>query len=77
MRRYLIILLLLPLTAIAKDYLLAAIYGEYANEYNRPDEYNESDRVGDAEVIEWNLGERDDLPELEIIYEDKSSPCEY
>ena len=72
--RLIIFLLLIPFNAIAKDYLLEAMFADYENEPS--DEYSELESVGDAEVYHWDESRPDNEVELEIIYED-ASPCKY
>lgn len=71
-------ILLFPFNSIAQDALLDAIYGKYNNldkyeeayeDYEEPEAADSSE----AEIIHWNLGTPDNIPEIEIIYED--SPC--
>ena len=54
----------------SNDYLLQAMYADY----KEPETTEVSDN-SEAEHYSWDLGTRDDMPDLEIIYED-SNPCE-
>jgi hypothetical protein len=75
--RILAFLLLFPFNSIAQDALLEAIYGKWdkLEEYEKADEIEEPEPsyFEEAEVYHWNLGTPDNIPEIEIIYED--SPC--
>jgi hypothetical protein len=57
----------------SNDYLLQAMYADY-----KEPETTETTEVSDnseAEHYSWELGTRDDMPDLEVIYEE-SNPCE-
>lgn len=62
-------------TAIAGDPLLEAMYRDWSmdvDEMEEPlDDYDNGG--GDAEVYHWELGTPDNVPEIEVIYEE--SPC--
>lgn len=70
-------ILLFPFNSIAQDALLQAIYGNWYN----PNKYENEDKAesvesydeSEAEIYHWELGTPDNIPEIEIIYED--SPC--
>jgi len=76
--RILAFLLLFPFNTVAQDALLEAIYGNWnkIEEYEKADEIEEPEAsyFEEAEIIHWNLGTPDNIPETIIIYE--SSPCE-
>lgn len=63
-------------TAIPGDPLLEAMFADWSMV---PDEVAEADDRamdydnGEAEVYHWELGTPDNIPEIEIIYEE--SPC--
>ena len=70
-------MLLFPFNSIAQDALLQAIYGKWdkLEEYEKADEIEEPEAsyFEEAEVYHWQLGTPDNIPEVEIIYEE--SPC--
>ena len=55
----------------SNDYLLQATYADY-----KEPESVEVSETSEAEHYSWELGTRDDIPEIEIIYSDEPSPCE-
>lgn len=76
--RFLAFILLFPLNTIAQDALLEAIYGKWDKSEQYEEAYEdyeepESSSFEEAEIYHWNLGTPDNIPEIEIIYED--SPC--
>jgi len=76
--RFLAFILLFPLNSIAQDALLEAIYGKWDKSDKYEEAYEdyeepESSDTSEAEIYHWNLGTPDNIPEIEIIYED--SPC--
>lgn len=76
--RFLAFIILFPLNSIAQDALLDAIYGKWdkSDKYEESYEDYEEPEAADsseAEIIHWKLGTPDNIPEIEIIYED--SPC--
>lgn len=77
--RVLIFLLLFPFNSIAKDALLEVMFRnwnmskeEHDPEYS--DSYSEYPNDYEAEVYHWELGTPDNIPEIEIIYQDPN-PC--
>lgn len=80
MKWVLIFILIIP--NAKSDDLLDAIYGKWdkIELYEKDDETNnpeipESSYFEDAEVYHWELGTPDNIPEIEIIY-DEPSPCQ-
>jgi hypothetical protein len=82
--RFLAFIILFPLNSIAQDALLEAIYGKWDKSEQYEEAYEdyeepESSDSSEAEVYNtsysdsWKLGTPDNIPEIEIIYED--SPC--
>lgn len=71
-------LILLTLnTAIAGDPLLEAMYRDWSIDVDEEVEEPINDYGndgGDAEVYHWELGTPDNVPEIEVIYEEES-PC--
>jgi hypothetical protein len=72
--RVLIFLLLLPFNSFAQDALLEAMFKDWSIEEVEEDNYLEFPDSSEAEIYHWNLGTPDNIPEIEIIYED-NSPC--
>lgn len=67
-------LILLTLnSAIAGDPLLEAMYRDWSLDVDEVEETIDDYDNGDAEVYHWELGTPDNVPEIEIIYEE--SPC--
>jgi hypothetical protein len=84
MKRLIVFILLFPFNSVAQDALLQAIYGNWynSNKYENSDKIESVSEVesdpfysDEAEVYHWELGTRDDIPEIEIIYEDPN-PCQ-
>lgn len=74
----LIFILLIPFNSIAKDYLLEAMFANWNAEPASTEVYNDEPEESyetEAEVIHWQLGQPDNIPEIEIIYDDPS-PCQ-
>jgi|LakMenEpi03Aug12_release.lakeMendotaPanAssembly.Ray.scaffolds.fasta_scaffold2741393_1 hypothetical protein len=75
----LIFILLIPFNSIARDYLLEAMFANwndsdltFSDSNTEKSDYSES---GEAEFYSWELGQPDNIPEIEIIYDDPS-PCQ-
>lgn len=77
--RVLIFILLFPFNSIAQDALLEIMFKNWSvsKEESDPeysDNHSENPNDYEAEVYHWELGTPDNIPEIEIIYQD-SSPC--
>lgn len=74
MKRLIVFILLFPFNSVAKDYLLEAMFADWSK--TEPINEVESDQYysDEAEVYHWELGTPDNIPEIEIIYEDHG-PC--
>jgi hypothetical protein len=75
----LIFILLIPFNSIARDYLLEAMFANwneadvtFSDSNTEKSDYSES---SEAEFYSWELGTPDNIPEIEIIY-DEPSPCQ-
>jgi len=70
--RLLIFLILIPFNAVARDFLLEAIYGTKQDceteKIEEVDYYDDSE----AEVYHWVLGTPDNIPETEVIYDEST-----
>jgi hypothetical protein len=77
--RVIIFILLFPFNSIAQDALLEAMFRNWSmsKEEQDPeysDSYSEFPNDYEAEVYHWELGTPDNIPEIEIIYQDPN-PC--
>ena len=53
----------------SNDYLLQAMYADYKEpETTEVSEASEVSEDSEAEHYSWELGTRDDIPEIEVIY---------
>lgn len=76
MKKLIVLILLLPFNSIAHDALLEAIYGNWdsSEKYEKDDNYSEVIEETQAEIYHWELGQPDNIPEIEVIYDE--SPCQ-
>jgi len=72
--RILAFLLLFPFNSIAQDALLEAMFKDWNEAPEEETEERVLDYDSEAEIIHWELGTPDNIPEIEIIYEE--SPCQ-
>lgn len=75
MMRILAFILLFPFNSIAQDALLEVMMRNWKAPETEIEPENRFWNNDEPEVYHWELGEPDNLPELEIIY-DEPSPCE-
>lgn len=75
MMRILAFILLFPFNSIAQDALLEVMMRNWKRPTNEPEPEAQYWNNEEPEHYSWRLGEPDNLPELEIIYEEDSDPC--
>jgi len=72
--KVIVFLLLFPFNSIAQDALLQAIYGNWDKQDQAEEIEDEPSSFEEAEIYHWELGTPDNIPEIQIIYEE--SPCQ-
>lgn len=74
--KMIVFLLLFPFNSIAQDALLEAMFKDWDSRPPETEEIDDRflDDDSEAEVYHWKLGNPDNIPEIEIIY-DEPSPC--
>lgn len=73
--RILTFILLFPFNSIAQDALLEVMMRSWKDPEPEPEPESQYWNTEEPEAYSWALGEPDNIPELEIIYEN-SNPCE-
>jgi hypothetical protein len=58
------------------DFLSDLMLKEYQEEYESNDEQGEDHSLDNGETYSWDLGTPDNVPEIEIIYDQTSCFCD-
>jgi hypothetical protein len=70
-----ILTLLISFNSIAEDALLEAMFANWNRQEEETLSEPDAEKSDESEAYHWELGTPDNIPEIEVIY-DEPSPCQ-